>query len=249
MRRLVLSLATTLALATSLSLLAGPTRAETLVPKPADTAKPAKAAKVSRKVDMTHVGSIPPARAAIPFDPDSGLLHWYSERGNVAFPGTDRLIYCHGYGCLYQKSVTLDDGDLKELQVIFAPRSQTAEQEREAINLAVSWWEKRMAPLLGGPLDVRGSDYAHSGQPGQTDCLDEATNSTTILVYLQRHGLLRFHRVERPTSRGGLMIGVVHATAVFADLSDKEWIVDSWMRDSGDPNDVMTLDEWNSHVF
>ncbi|MBP0645378.1 hypothetical protein J8J17_26655, partial [Mycobacterium tuberculosis] len=78
--------------------------------------------------------------------------------------------------------------------------------EREGINLAVSWFENRAAPTLGGPPDVRGSDLAHSGQAGQTDCLDEATNSTTLLIYLQEQGLLRYHRVVRPTSRGGLLL-------------------------------------------
>lgn len=214
----------------------------------AEKAKPVKTAKAKKaEIVTSSLGPLPPP---IAFSPEGGLVHWYAERGpGVVFPNTETLPYCHGYDCLYQTRIRMTDEDLAALKAIFATRSHSAEAEREGINLAVSWFENRAAPLLGGPPDVRGSDLAHSGQPGQTDCLDEATNSTTLLIYLQEEGLLRYHRVIRPTSRGGLLLTLAHATAVFTDPDGKDWVVDSWMRDSGDPNDVMALDEWESHLF
>jgi hypothetical protein len=216
---------------------------------PARTRPAAKATRPRKAADPVVTGSLGPPPPPIAFAPEDGLVHWYVERGDVRFPSADRLTFCHGYDCLFRATVRMTDDDLAELKAIFAPRAATAAGEREAINLAVSWFEKRAQPLLGGAPDVRGSDYAHSGLPGQTDCLDEATNSTTILVYLQEVGLLRHHRVIRPTSRGGLLVTLAHATAVFVDRDGTSWVVDSWMRDMGDVNDVMPLSEWESHLF
>jgi hypothetical protein len=209
--------------------------------------KPATTAKAKRSAPV--VGSLGPELPPIAFRPESGLVQWYAERGDVIFPTRDRLPFCHAYECTLRAIVRVTDEDRAELRAIFANRSHSAEAEREGIDLAVSWFEKRAQPLLGGPPDVRGSDLAHSGQPGQTDCLDEATNSTTLLIFLQEEGLLRYHTVRRPTSRGGLLLTLAHATAVFTDRDGKDWVVDSWMRDMGDPNDVMPLEQWESQVF
>lgn len=214
----------------------------------AEKPRPVKIAK-ARKADGVVTGSLGPVPPSIAYRSDDALEHWYEERGNVTFPTTARLPFCHAYNCTLRATVRISDADIAEVRALFGPRTHSAEAEREAIDLAVSWFEKRAQPLLGGPPDVRGSDYAHSGQAGQTDCLDEATNSTTMLIFLQQQGMLRYHRVERPTSRGGLLLGLAHATAVFTDPDGKEWVVDSWMRDMGDPNDVMPLERWESSLF
>ncbi|MEJ1159433.1 hypothetical protein [Prosthecomicrobium sp. N25] len=206
------------------------------------TAKPAKP-KARRAADPVVTGSIGPIPEPVPFRPPYGLVSWYQERGGMSLPSGDRLVYCHGFECRLRTAIPMSGEDLKTLTELFASHAATPEAEREAIDLAVQWWEKHAAPLLGGPPDIRGSEPKHANKRGQTDCLDEATNSTTILVYLQEKGLLRHHRVIRPESRGGFLYA--HATAVFQEVAGgRDWIVDSWMRDSGDPNDVMPLDQW-----
>lgn len=211
--------------------------------------KPAPAKAKAKRPATLVTGSLGPELPPIAFRPESGLVHWYAERGDVVFPTRDRLPFCHAYNCLLRAIVRVTDEDRAAVRALFDGRTHSAEAEREAINLAVSWFEKRAQPLLGGPPDIRGSDLAHSGQAGQTDCLDEATNSTTMLIFLQAEGLLRYHTVVRPTSRGGLLISLAHATAVFTDRDGKDWVVDSWMRDMGDPNDVMPLEQWESQLF
>lgn len=194
-------------------------------------------------VDPMSTGSVAVLPRPSSFVPPPTLVNWYAERGDIGFPRGSRLIYCHGYGCTFRTIVPLGAADNEKLAEIFATWGGSAAEERNGIDHAVQWWERRAAPLLGGPPDIRGSDFAHSHMQGQTDCLDEATNSTTILIYLQENGYLRYHRVLRPESRGGLFYA--HATAVYEDITTKTpWIVDSWMRDAGDPNDVMPLAEW-----
>lgn len=227
---------------TALTLFVGALSAE------AQTSAHTSARALSRgEVASIKVGNAGPSPIAYRGDP--ALEHWYAERGDVALPTTERLPFCHAYGCALRATVRITDNDRSVLRNLFAPRGQSAEAERAAVNRAVSWFEKRAHPLLGGPPDVRGSDFAHSGQAGQTDCLDEATNTTTLLIFLQKSGLLHYHSVLRPTSRGGLLLGLVHATAVLRDRDGQDWAVDSWMRDMGDRNDVMPLPEWQDRLF
>lgn len=209
---------------------------------PAGEGAAAAPARPKKPRNPSAVAALAPAPAPIPFQPSRGISGWYAERGGLAVPRGDRLVYCHGFECELRTTVALGPQDLAELTAIFATRRGSPAEERDAIDHAVQWWEKRAAPLLGGPPDIRGSEPPQAHKRGQTDCLDEATNSTTILIWLQQKGLLRYHHVARPDSRGGFLYA--HATAVFTEIGGEDWVVDSWMRDSGDPNDVMPLKEW-----
>ena len=44
-------------------------------------------------------------------------------------------------------------------------------------------------------------DFRGSGDRSQQDCVDEATNTTSYLLVLARHGLIRHHAVERPFAK------------------------------------------------
>ncbi|MER2606556.1 MAG: hypothetical protein ABTQ29_12035 [Siculibacillus sp.] len=194
------------------------------------------------ELDETPTGTITTRRG---FSVDPGVAGWYGERG-VALPLTDRPAYCHGFGCEFKTPIPLGDG-AGILAGLFA-RATTPEQERRAIDLADQWWEKHAAGMLGGPADKRGSELGDAHKPGQTDCIDEATNTTTLLLWLERKGHLKFHHVRRPESRGAFLYA--HATAVMTDTTTGiDWVADSWMRDSGDPIDVMPLETWFSLAY
>lgn len=194
-------------------------------------------------VDDTVTGAVP--RTSFRLEP--GVSMWYAERG-AALPLRSRLPYCHGYGCEFKTPIAIGPSEEAELAGIFARNAGSPEAERRAIDLADQWWEKLAAPQLGGSPDIRGSDMAHSHMLGQTDCLDEATNTTTLLVFLERRGHLKYHHVQRPESRGAFLYA--HATAVVTDKTTGiDWVADSWMRDSGDPIDVMPLETWFSLAY
>ncbi len=193
--------------------------------------------------DGVVTGAISQAR----FSVEPGVESWYQERG-VTLPVRDTLGYCHGFGCEFKTAIPMGEAEYSALASIMERHKSSAEDERVGINLADQWWENHSAPMLGGPPDRRGSDLADAHKPGQTDCIDEATNTTTLLVYLERKGLMRYHHVRRPESRGAFLYA--HATAVMRDRSTGiDWIADSWMRDSGDPIDVMPLEKWFSLAY
>jgi hypothetical protein len=83
---------------------------------------------------------------------------------------------------------------------------------------------------------------------GVQTCALPISNTTTLLTWLERHGLLRHHHVRRPESRGAFLYA--HATAVITDKTTGiDWVADSWMRDSGDRIDIMPLEKWFSLAY
>ena len=58
-----------------------------------------------------------------------------------------------------------------------------------------------MAPNVGTATDRPSMDFRGSGDRSQQDCVDEATNTTSYLLVLRRHGLIRHHVVERPFAK------------------------------------------------
>ncbi|WP_333824771.1 hypothetical protein [Pinisolibacter sp.] len=172
---------------------------------------------------------------------------WARERG-IALPASDHLPYCHGFGCEFKTTIPFGEADIAHLKKIFDGHKASPADERVAINLADQWWEKKADSVIGAPPDHRGSELKDAHKPGQTDCIDEATNTTTLLTWLEGNGLLRHHRVRRPESRGAFLYA--HATAVMTDkTTDIDWVADSWMRDSGDRIDIMPLEKWFSLAY
>jgi hypothetical protein len=61
--------------------------------------------------------------------------------------------------------------------------------------------ERRVAPTTGTATDRPSMDFSGSGDKTQQDCVDEATNTTSYLLVLERHGLIQRHVVERPFAK------------------------------------------------
>lgn len=172
-----------------------------------------------------------------------GVVSWYAEF-NAALPTGYGLSYCSGFGCMHRTVVRADGGNGVELAAIMAAGQASAAAERDAVDAAITWFERKAIPLMGGVVDEPGTDSKDFKILGQTDCIDEAANTTTMLIHLQNKGMLKFHTVARPIARGGLM--VPHVTAV---LRDREtgvlWAVDSWVNAGGERPAVLTLERWD----
>ena len=82
------------------------------------------------------------------------------------------------------------------------------------------------------------------------DCIDESTNTRTLLVYLADRKLLRHHTVGMNASRGFLVDGrYPHSTAVIRDASGVRWAVDSWYAPMGGSPDILPLGQWMPRGF
>ena len=118
-------------------------------------------------------------------------------------PEADSVTVCHAYGCKAQTAFTFTQSDIAELSVMMAsvPRDDSPREERRAMAYAIAWMERRVAQTAGTAGDRPSMDFLGSGDRSQQDCVDEATNTTSYLLVLDRHGLIRHHAVERPFAK------------------------------------------------
>ena len=81
-------------------------------------------------------------------------------------------------------------------------------QERRAIAYTIAMIEKKVERV--GIKDRAGMEFG-TGDPSQQDCVDEATNTTSYLMIFQSHGLLKYHTVVVPMTKGDLLKATLQA--------------------------------------
>jgi hypothetical protein len=161
-------------------------------------------------------------------------------------PSASSMTVCYGFVCRRRASLDFTAGDRSALAKILAAGRASAAAERAAVQKAVIWFDRRMAPLIGtdkrvAKADIRAFDDAHN-----YDCWDTTRNTTSLLLVLQEWGLFKYHVVGDPHYRGNaLVFQLPHNTAVLVERATKvEWVVDMWPRAYAEPPDVMTLEKW-----
>jgi hypothetical protein len=160
-----------------------------------------------------------------------------------------QIDICHGYSCKFRSTLVLGAADARRLASILATGQKSPPAERAAIARAVSHFERRTLAAIG-IRDEPKSKFGASGVRGQMDCIDESTNTRTLLLYLADRKLLRHHTVGRNASRGLLIDGrYFHSTAVIHDPNGVKWAVDSWYAPMGGAPDILPLDEWSPRGF
>ena len=106
----------------------------------------------------------------------------------------------------------------------------------------MAWFEKRVAAEAGTANAKARAGLGHAGDPSQFDCLDKTSNTIGVLLIVADMGLLRHHVIDVPESRGGLIGGLPHTTAVVRERSSgQKWAVDGWTHNNGELPDVMPL--------
>ncbi|WP_052954600.1 hypothetical protein [Microvirga vignae] len=180
-----------------------------------------------------------------PAGASQAALSWFQSQGYVGPAGT-RIIACHGYGCSRRQAISVDGTLLSRASALLKSGSASPEAERRALGQVVSAYTAYLAASIGGRPDIPGSPAQMSGVHGQMDCLDETANTTSLLLVLQEQGLLTYHRVEPPESRGFFLDGrYPHFTAIIAEKgSGQEWAVDPWRRAPGQRPEILPLIQW-----
>lgn len=164
--------------------------------------------------------------------------------GVIGQPSPDRFSVCHQHGCSTIDTAALTLTQWQQVAAEFLPPAATPAEERKNIARAVGLMERLVGPLTGTSGD-KGGDWAGFGQPGQMDCIDEATNTTTYLALFARAGFLKWHSVADRATRGWFILGWPHTTAVIQDRqSGERYAVDSWFLDNGQPPFILPLKVW-----
>jgi hypothetical protein len=129
-------------------------------------------------------------------------------------------------------------------QLAFCPGNKLDDRLQR---LRIGIWQMELLamkyqPLLANDLGVNNSEY---GIEGRTDCIDNATNTTTFLHILQDLQELPGWSVSSPRVRHLFSATQVHWTAVVIDADSRSsWSVDSWYRPHGHLPMVIPLSGW-----
>ncbi len=164
--------------------------------------------------------------------------------GEIADTPSGRIIVCSGHDCAYRTPVPVTSADARRFASIMNAGRGSAQAERQAIGKAIQYFEERAAGTLG-VRDRALSQFANTGIKGHMDCIDEATNSQSVMRYLDARGLLRHHEVESNRSRGFVLDGQFpHVAAVVRAKDGTRWAIDSWLGPTGAPVAISPLEQW-----
>ena len=167
---------------------------------------------------------------------EEGPPEAHFEKFDTKPPKGDTVTVCHAYGCKAQTKFTFAASDIAEISALMARvrRDDSPAEERRAIAYAVGWMEHRVAPSVGTAGDRPSMDMLGSGDRTQQDCVDEATNTTSYLLVLDRHGLIRHHRVERPFAKDSINKWTHWAALIQERESGARFAIDSSTGPNGD---------------
>jgi hypothetical protein len=166
-------------------------------------------------------------------------------REPIADPSPQRFSVCLLHGCRRVAEMGLTGAQWGRIRGLFSPPARDAAQERERIARAIGVMETMVGKRLGTDRDRGGGWRGLFTTSPQQDCIDESNNSTTYLRIMADAGVLRWHTIEAPVTRGHVIFGHPHTTAVVGDAATGEdYAVDSWFRDNGQPAVIVPLSAW-----
>jgi hypothetical protein len=173
----------------------------------------------------------------------------------VAPPDGNTVEVCHAYTCQMKDTFYFRSKDIQDIaaEMRKVKKGDTPFQERRAIAYAIAMIEKKVGAKLG-IKDRAGMEFGGTGDPTQQDCVDEATNTTSYLLILQSHGLLKYHTVGIPMTKGDLLKATLqgdpvkywpHWTAVIQETkTGQRFAVDSWIYANGENPAVVEVEKW-----
>ncbi len=160
--------------------------------------------------------------------------------------GTATIAVCYNASCAERTPVTLSQADFADVARHLAVCPDDSVHNRlQRVRIAVWRMEalvQQHLPVLANDRPVNDTEF---GIDGRTDCVDNATNTTTYLHVLRDRGLLSGWTIAEPQVRQRFNIERVHWTATVIDpASGARWSVDSWYRPNGHLPFVMDLASW-----
>ena len=179
--------------------------------------------------------------AASPFLDDPGRVPIPIES-----PTPAAFSVCHSHSCQKVTNTGLTTEEWRQVRQIFIPSAKSAEAERRQIGEAIAYLERTVGRKIGTDKDRARNFSWHFGSGGsQLDCIDESTNSTTYMTLMANDGLLQWHRVSETETRGFVLFGWPHTTAVIQEKRNgNQWAVDSWFYDNGQEPAILPLSVW-----
>ena len=171
----------------------------------------------------------------------------FLQSNSLSPPNPGSVVFCHGFNCTFRTEIGFSRADHAKMSALMAAGRASAEAERKAIARTEVWFEKRVAPQTGtAKAKARSGGMMLAGDRTQFDCIDATVNTMSLLIVLDKLGLLRHHKIAPPVSRL-LTGGGPHFTAVITDIRSKQdWTVDPWTHDHGELPDIWPVERWKA---
>jgi hypothetical protein len=167
------------------------------------------------------------------------------EHMSLPVPNASRPVVCHGFGCAFQTPVQLRPVDIAQIRK-FLGTAEDAIDERRGLAATMAWFERRVAMEAGTASAKARAGLGSAGDPSQFDCLDKTTNTIGVLLVISQLGLLRYHVIDKPESRGGIG-SLPHTSAVVREKENgQKWVIDGWTHNNGEYPDIMKLEKWRT---
>jgi hypothetical protein len=161
-------------------------------------------------------------------------------------PSSGSMTICYGFVCRRRQAFDFTAADRAALAKIMAGGKASAVAERAAVQKAVTWWDRRVGPVIGTDKRIANADFRYFDDKHNFDCWDTTRNVTSLLLIMQDWGLFKHHKVGNPRYRGNaLVLQTPHNTAVLRDnVTGGEWVVDLWTRAYGQAPAVIPVAQW-----
>jgi hypothetical protein len=169
----------------------------------------------------------------------------HTDHGLITTPTPEAFSICFSYGCKEVSQLSLQEAEWSKVREIFSPPAPDSKLERQGIARAIAHLESLVGDMTNTLYDQGGTFRGVWSDTRQMDCIDESTNTTTYLKILQHEGLLKWHRVQSPATRGFFIFGWPHTSAVILDTgNNREYAVDSWFHGNGVAPEIVELATW-----
>ena len=184
-----------------------------------------------------------PSASAMQLSPQQNELY---TSVSINPPSSSEMTICYGFVCRRRATLDFTAADRKALTQILTAGKATAVAERAAIQKAVIWFDRRVAPIVGTAGRVSRADIRSGADAKNFDCWDSTRNVSSFLLVLQDWGLLKHHTIGNPRYRGNILaMQLPHNTAVIVEKESRiEWSVDMWTTRYLQPPDVMLVEQW-----
>jgi len=162
---------------------------------------------------------------------------------STATAGSAAFHVCYDFECTSRQPVSLTDAEWLMIRRLFMPMPSSPDAERQRIRQAIALFETQVGRYTGTSADL-GENPAETGKPGQMDCIDESTNTTTYLALLQDAGLLRWHTIGKRIMRRRWVFGQHWGASIMDTTDGQRYVVDSWHLDNGEPPFIQKIADW-----
>lgn len=171
--------------------------------------------------------------------------YWFKHHDLPTNISPQNLTLCTNFGCTKQRSSSFSTGEWAQIENLFLPAPETADQERIQIAKAIALMESQQGPKVGTQNDLAENGFGIGVEGSQLDCVAETSNTSIYLTLLENAELLKFHTVTGHAHRGPFTLNLPHNTATIKEkTSDKAFAIDSWYSANGQLPWVTPVENW-----